>query len=193
MPASQVTVTAVFAGGASFTDVPGRPIMRRQIWAVSNASRPRKRAASIPTASAPARRPLPSCGVPPAALHPSLPRAFTDVPAGSYYYDTLWAVERRYSWGTSALRPSAQMRPGPVQIVTFLWRTRNAPAVGSSNPFADVAASAYYADAVCGPSKMTHQGHEQHAVQPGCKLHPRTDRNVHLQSLRRIKQSAVKP
>ena len=35
-----------------------------------------------------------------------------------------------------------------AQIVTFLWRSQNAPAAGSSNPFADIAASDYYAGAV---------------------------------------------
>lgn len=74
---------------------------------------------------------------------------FTDVPAGSYYYDAvLWAVENDITKGTSAATFSPDVTCSRAQIVTFLWRTRNAPAIGSSNPFADVAAAAYYADAV---------------------------------------------
>lgn len=32
--------------------------------------------------------------------------------------------------------------------MTFLWRSRNTPAAGTANPFGDVRADAYYADAV---------------------------------------------
>ena len=35
-----------------------------------------------------------------------------------------------------------------AQIVTFLWRSQKSPSADSANPFADVASSAYYADAV---------------------------------------------
>ena len=35
-----------------------------------------------------------------------------------------------------------------AQIVTFLWRSQKSPAAGTANPFTDVKASAYYADAV---------------------------------------------
>ena len=74
---------------------------------------------------------------------------FTDVAKGSYYYDAVsWAVENGITKGTSdtTFSPDATCTRG--QIVTFLWRAQQSPAAGSTNPFADVAADAYYADAV---------------------------------------------
>ena len=35
-----------------------------------------------------------------------------------------------------------------AQIVTFLWRAQQSPASGGENPFTDVPADAYYAQAV---------------------------------------------
>ena len=74
---------------------------------------------------------------------------FTDVAEGSYYHDAvLWAVENGITKGTSdtAFSPNATCTRG--QIVTFLWRSQKSPAAGSVNPFTDVAADAYYANAV---------------------------------------------
>ena len=74
---------------------------------------------------------------------------FTDVKAGSYYYDAvLWAVENGITKGTSDTTFSPDVTCSRAQIVTFLWRSEKSPAAGSSNPFTDVAADAYYADAV---------------------------------------------
>lgn len=74
---------------------------------------------------------------------------FTDVPAGSYYYNAvLWAVENGITKGASDAAFSPDKTCTRAQIVTFLWRSQNAPAAGSSNPFTDVAADDYYADAV---------------------------------------------
>ena len=74
---------------------------------------------------------------------------FTDVPVGSYYYDAvLWAVENGITKGTSDTTFSPNATCTRAQIVTFLWRSEKFPAAGSSNPFTDVAADAYYADAV---------------------------------------------
>ena len=74
---------------------------------------------------------------------------FTDVPAGSYYYDAvLWAVENGITKGTSDTRFSPDDTCTRAQIVTFLWRSEKSPAAGSRNPFADVKSTAYYADAV---------------------------------------------
>ena len=74
---------------------------------------------------------------------------FTDVPAGSYYRDAvLWAVENGITKGTSDTAFSPNKTCTRAQIVTFLWRAEKSPAAGGSNPFADVAANAYYADAV---------------------------------------------
>ncbi len=74
---------------------------------------------------------------------------FTDVPAGSYYYDAvLWAVENGITKGTSDTTFSPNATCTRAQIVAFLWRSEKSPAAGSRNPFADVKSTAYYADAV---------------------------------------------
>ena len=74
---------------------------------------------------------------------------FTDVPAGSYYHSAvLWAIENGVTVGTSADAFSPDADCTRAQIVTFLWRAEGSPAAGSSDSFPDVAADAYYADAV---------------------------------------------
>ena len=74
---------------------------------------------------------------------------FTDVAAGSYYCDAvLWAVENGITKGTSDTAFSPDAVCSRSQIVTFLWRAQQSPAAGSANPFLDVAADAYYTDAV---------------------------------------------
>ena len=73
---------------------------------------------------------------------------FTDLSAGDYYYDAvLWAVEKGITGGTSAttFSPNAPVTRG--QTMTFLWRAAGSPVVSGSS-FGDVAAKAYYADAV---------------------------------------------
>lgn len=73
---------------------------------------------------------------------------FTDLSAGDYYYDAvLWAVEEGITGGTSAttFSPDAPITRG--QTMTFLWRAAGSPVVSGSS-FGDVAAEAYYADAV---------------------------------------------
>ena len=83
----------------------------------------------------------------PAAKSAVMP--FTDVKAGSYYYDAvLWAVETGITKGTSDTMFSPDATCSRAQIVTFLWRSQKSPAAGTANPFTDVKASAYYADAV---------------------------------------------
>ena len=74
---------------------------------------------------------------------------FTDVNAGSYYYDAvLWAVENGITKGTSDTTFSPDATCSRAQIVAFLWRSEKSPAAGTANPFADVKSTAYYADAV---------------------------------------------
>ena len=74
---------------------------------------------------------------------------FTDVNAGSYYYDAvLWAVENGITKGTSDTTFSPDATCSRAQIVTFLWRSEKSPAAGTANPFADVKSTAYYAGAV---------------------------------------------
>lgn len=74
---------------------------------------------------------------------------FTDLQPGSYYYDAvLWAVSQGITNGTSATTFSPEATVTRGQVVTFLYRYEKSPAVSGSNPFADVAADAYYAKAV---------------------------------------------
>ena len=74
---------------------------------------------------------------------------FTDIPAGSYYYDAvLWTVENGITKGTSDTTFSPNMTCTRAQIVAFLWRSEKSPAAGTANPFADVKSAAYYADAI---------------------------------------------
>lgn len=74
---------------------------------------------------------------------------FEDVLDGSYYYEAvLWAVENGITVGTSATTFSPDLTCSRAHIVTFLWRAANSPSVKTDNPFTDVAADAYYIDAV---------------------------------------------
>ena len=74
---------------------------------------------------------------------------FTDVKSGAYYYDAvLWAVEKGITKGTSDTTFSPDQTVTRGQTVTFLHRADGAPTVTGANSFADVAADAYYADAV---------------------------------------------
>lgn len=75
---------------------------------------------------------------------------FTDVAADAYYHDAvLWAVENGITKGTGdGTTFSPDLNCSRAQIVTLLWRSQEAPAAGAVNPFTDVKADAYYADAV---------------------------------------------
>lgn len=74
---------------------------------------------------------------------------FTDVAADSYYYNAvLWAMENGITVGTSSTTFSPDLKCSRAHIMTFLWRSEKSPAAGSVNPFTDVSAGAYYADAV---------------------------------------------
>ena len=75
---------------------------------------------------------------------------FTDVPAGSYYYNAvLWAVENGITKGTSDTAFSPDASCTRAQVVTFLWRAAGSPSPKSTeNPFGDVSSGTYYYDAV---------------------------------------------
>ena len=74
---------------------------------------------------------------------------FEDVLNDSYYYEAvLWAVENGITVGTSATTFSPELTCSRAHIVTFLWRAANSPSAKTANPFTDVAADAYYIDAV---------------------------------------------
>ena len=73
---------------------------------------------------------------------------FTDVSTSDYYYDAvLWAVANGVTAGTGATTFSPDAPVTRAQAVTFQWRAAGSPVVAGSS-FDDVAADAYYADAV---------------------------------------------
>jgi len=75
---------------------------------------------------------------------------FTDVIKGEYYYDAvLWAVENGITNGMDATTFGTGISCNRGQVVTFLWRTAGKPSpTSSTNPFSDVASTAYYYEAV---------------------------------------------
>ena len=74
---------------------------------------------------------------------------FTDVKADSYYYKAvLWAVENKITSGMSDTLFAPDAVCSRSQIVTFLYRMQNSPESKAENPFTDVKADAYYANAV---------------------------------------------
>ena len=155
MPSGKVTVEASFTPAKSenpFTDIPsGAYYEDAVIWAVNNGITGGTsattfapdgfctRAQAVTFLWRAAGSPAPKSTVMP----------FTDVPAGSYYYDAvLWAIENGITKGTSdtTFSPNANCSRG--QIVTFLWRSQKSPDAAAANPFTDVAANAYYTSAV---------------------------------------------
>lgn len=73
---------------------------------------------------------------------------FADVPTSAYYADAVaWAGENGITYGTSATTFSPDTTCTRGQIVTFLFRAVGTM-TGGTNPFVDVADSAYYANAV---------------------------------------------
>ena len=74
--------------------------------------------------------------------------SFSDVPADSYYAKAVaWAVENGITTGTGDGKFSPDATCTRAQSVTFLFRTSKASAAGAP-AFSDVAANAYYAEAV---------------------------------------------
>ena len=75
--------------------------------------------------------------------------AFTDIDTEDYYYNALlWANGEGIVKGTSATTFSPKQNVTRAQVVTMLYRLAGEPAVNSSAAFTDVAANAYYANAV---------------------------------------------
>ena len=156
MPASKVTVKATFMEDNSmlnfFVDVPADAYYYDAVlWAAENGitggvddthfapNATCTRAQAVTFLWRAAGSPAPKSGVNP----------FTDVKAGSYYYvAVLWAVENGITDGTSATTFSPDAPCSRAQIVTFLWRSQKSPVSDSVNPFTDVAADSYYANAV---------------------------------------------
>ena len=75
---------------------------------------------------------------------------FTDIPANAYYADAVnWAIRKGITNGTSETTFDPNVSCTRAQAVTFLWRAAGSPAPKSDTmPFTDVAADAYYRDAV---------------------------------------------
>ena len=155
MPRSAVTVEAVFTAAAAegtFADVsPDAYYADAVEWAVANGitggttattfspNNPCTRAHAVTFLWRAAGEPEPET----TAMH------FTDVAEGAYYYDAvLWAMENGITEGTTETTFSPDAPCTRAQIVTFLWRSEGKPAPQSAMGFTDVAAGAYYFDAV---------------------------------------------
>ncbi len=157
MPASKVTVEATFKASAPtgknpFIDVPaGSYYEDAVIWAVDKGITTGTSATTF-NPNGICTRAQAVTFLWRAAGSPTVKSAvmpFTDVKAGSYYYDAvLWAVENGITKGTSDTAFSPDATCTRAQIVTFLWRANGSPAVSGNSAFTDVAADAYYAAAV---------------------------------------------
>ena len=74
---------------------------------------------------------------------------FVDVKADDYFYKAvLWAVEQGITNGMDLTHFGPDVPCTRAHVVTFLWRSHEKPAAGTSNPFSDVPANEYYTDAV---------------------------------------------
>ncbi len=74
---------------------------------------------------------------------------FTDVAASAYYCDAVnWAVANGITTGATNTTFALETGCTRAQVVTFLYRAAGSPAAEGENPFTDVAADAYYCDAV---------------------------------------------
>ncbi len=74
---------------------------------------------------------------------------FTDVTEDAYYYKALlWAIENGITKGTTDTTFSPDETCTRGQMATFLYRNAKSPAVTGGTSFTDVAADAYYSDAV---------------------------------------------
>ena len=155
MPSSKVTVKSSFApasGDGAFVDVKSDDFFYDAVqWAVDNKVTTGTSATTfdpngICTRAQAVTFLWRSAGCP---APTSTTMAFTDVPAGSFYYDAvLWAIESGITKGTSTTTFSPNDTCNRGQIVTFLYRAMKSPEANATNPFQDVAADAYYADAV---------------------------------------------
>ena len=74
---------------------------------------------------------------------------FEDLNPEAYYYNAmLWAVENGITGGTTATTCEPDLPCTRAQAITLLWRAAGSPVVNGNSDFLDVAADAYYADAV---------------------------------------------
>ena len=74
---------------------------------------------------------------------------YTDIPAGTWYYDAVDFVTRYgFMNGMDAGAFNAAGNVNRAQFVTILYRIAGEPAVTIDNPFVDVPAGTWYTDAV---------------------------------------------
>lgn len=74
---------------------------------------------------------------------------FWDVPIGTWYAESVrWAAGKDIASGTGQDRFTPDGKCTRAQFVTFLWRAKGQPKAKTESKFSDVAAGAYYADAV---------------------------------------------
>jgi len=80
---------------------------------------------------------------------PTIANPFTDIPAGAYFTDaTTWAFTEGITTGVNR---SDRFEPGRAvnraQAIAMLWRMAGEPQPTGPNPFSDIPAGAYFADA----------------------------------------------
>jgi hypothetical protein len=77
---------------------------------------------------------------------------FTDVAAGSYYYDAvLWAVEKGITNGMGGNIFGVNATCTRAQMITFIWRAAGSMKfdnVTVNSPYTDVSKDGYYYDAL---------------------------------------------
>ena len=161
MPAGNVEVKAIFEKNATpppaptvnpFVDVPeGSFYYDAVLWAVEKGVTTGTSATTFEPDGSCTRAQavtflwrVAGCPAPKSAAMP-----FTDVKAGSFYYDAvLWAVENGITKGTSETTFEPEAYCTRAQIVTLIWRAQKSPAAGTDNPFNDVKAGSFYETAV---------------------------------------------
>ena len=161
MPAGNVEVKAIFEKNATpppaptvnpFVDVPeGSFYYDAVLWAVEKGVTTGTSATTFEPDGSCTRAQavtflwrVAGCPAPKSAAMP-----FTDVKAGSFYYDAvLWAVENGITKGTSETTFAPEGICTRAQIVTLIWRAQKSPAAGTDNPFNDVKAGSFYETAV---------------------------------------------
>lgn len=161
MPAGNVEVKAIFEKNATpppgpavnpFVDVPaGSFYYDAVLWAVEKGVTTGTSATTFEPDGSCTRAQavtflwrVAGCPAPKSAAMP-----FTDVKAGSFYYDAvLWAVENGITKGTSETTFEPEADCTRAQIVTLIWRAQKTPAAGTDNPFNDVKAGSFYETAV---------------------------------------------
>ena len=155
MPASKVTVAAMFkaeqsTGKNPFTDVPaGSYYEDAVIWAVDKGITTGTSATTFnPNGICTRAQAVTFLWRAAGSPEPKNMSNFSDVPADSYYAKAVaWAVENGITTGMGDGKFSPDATCTRAQSVTFLFRASKASANGAP-AFSDVAATAYYAEAV---------------------------------------------